>query len=103
VEQYRTRYIFLAPYDYDVNYVHVIHPASAQLTLDGAPAPGGAATPIGSGYSISRIQLGPGNNGAHDLSATEPVGIQVGGYGSYTSYYYPGGSDLFQIAPPPVE
>jgi hypothetical protein len=102
VEQYRTRYIFLAPMDYDVNYVMVIHPDGTALTLDGAGA-GGQTQPIGSGFSITRIQLGPGEQGAHELAADNPVGIQVAGYGSYTSYYYPGGSDLFEIAPPPVE
>jgi hypothetical protein len=29
------------------------------------------------------------------------VGIQVVGYGSYTSYQYPGGLNLTLIAPPP--
>jgi hypothetical protein len=102
VEQYRTRYIFLAPTDYDVNYLMAIHPNGAMLTLDGMPA-GGTPSPIGSGFSISRIQLGDGNNGAHELTADQPVGIQVTGYGLYTSYYYPGGSDLLTIAPPPLE
>jgi hypothetical protein len=35
------------------------------------------------------------------LSASQAVGIQVVGYGSYTSYMYPGGLDLLRIAPPP--
>src|SRR5690606_17919466 len=59
VEQYRTRYIFLAPTDYDVNYLHVVHPDGAALTLDGG-APNGQTQPIGSGYSITRILLGAG-------------------------------------------
>ena len=49
-----------------------------------------------------RIKLGPGQAGAHVLTASQPVGIQVMGYGSYTSYQYPGGLDLAQIAPPPA-
>ena len=35
------------------------------------------------------------------LEATQPVGIQVMGYGLATSYQYPGGSNLSSIAPPP--
>ncbi len=52
---------------------------------------------------MARFKLGPGNGGAHTLQASAPVGIQVMGYGLYTSYQYPGGSDLTAIAPPPVK
>jgi hypothetical protein len=52
---------------------------------------------------VWREKLGPGVSGAHVLTATKPVGIQVMGYGSYTSYQYPGGLDLAAIAPPPVK
>jgi hypothetical protein len=58
-------------------------------------------TPISSGYGINRVSLGPGNNGAHVLTSTLPVGLQVIGYGAYTSYQYPAGLDLVPIAPPP--
>jgi hypothetical protein len=30
------------------------------------------------------------------------VGLEVMGYGSYTSYTYPGGLDLKYISPPPA-
>jgi len=59
-------------------------------------------TPISSGYGIARVQLGAGNDGAHVLTASAAVGIQVMGYGSYTSYQYPGGLNLNAIAPPPM-
>jgi hypothetical protein len=101
VEQYRTKYVFLAPNDYDYSFGDVVAPSGAGLTLDGAAvtAPG---TPLGtSGYQIYRIALGAGQNGAHVLTSTKPVGLQVMGYGRYTSYQYPGGLDLQQIAPPP--
>jgi hypothetical protein len=101
VEQYRTKYIFLAPNDYDYSFGDVVAPTGASLTLDGA-AVTGAGLPLGSsGYEVHRIPLGPGQNGAHVLTATKPVGLQVMGYGRYTSYQYPGGLDLQQIAPPP--
>jgi hypothetical protein len=59
-------------------------------------------TPVGaSGFGVMRVKLSTGQNGAHVLVASQPVGIQVMGYGSYTSYTYPGGLDLAQIAPPP--
>lgn len=100
VEQYRTKYVFLAPMDYEVNYVDVVMPLDATISIDGMPV-AGAPTPIGSGFGVAHVQLGPGNQGQHVLEATAPVGIQVLGYGSYTSYQYPGGSDLNVIAPPP--
>ena len=100
VEQYRLKYVFLAPNDYDESYVDVVQPLTAQVVLDGQPIDL-APTPISSGFGIRRILLGPGKNGAHVLTATEPVGIQVMGYGSYTSYQYPGGLNLNAIAPPP--
>ncbi|MDI1446486.1 IgGFc-binding protein [Polyangium sp. 6x1] len=100
VEQYRLKYIFLAPNDYDESYVDVVQPLTAKVTLDGSEV-GQPPSPISSGFGIVRLPLGPGKNGAHVLTATEPVGIQVMGYGSYTSYQYPGGLNLATIAPPP--
>ena len=34
VEQYRLKYIFLAPDDYDTSYVDIVQPVDAKLTLD---------------------------------------------------------------------
>jgi hypothetical protein len=102
IEQYRKKYIFLAPDDYDVSYVDIVHPEGASVTLDGFGVPPGNA--IGTtGFSVARVKLGKGAAGAHEIVATKPVGIQVMGYGSYTSYQYPGGLDLKSIAPPPVK
>src|SRR5262249_29890101 len=78
VEQYRTKYIFLTPDDYDTSYVDIVMPTGAVVTLDGHGLPSGP-TPIGSGYGIARVSL-PG--GAHSLTSTKPVGIQVMGYGA---------------------
>jgi hypothetical protein len=100
VEQYRTKYVFLAPTDYQENYVVVVAPMGATVTLDGATVSG--PTPVGSnGFGALRVKLGPGQSGAHVLTATQPVGLQVMGYGAYTSYQYPGGLNLKTIAPPP--
>ncbi len=100
-EQFRTKYVFLAPNDYDVSFIDVVQPMGATLTLDGATV-GVAPTEVSSGYGVARIQLGAGNDGAHVLTATAAVGLQVMGYGTYTSYQYPGGLNLSEIsiAPP---
>ena len=101
VEQYRNKYIFLAPADYDVSYVDVVAPTATQLTIDGTGA-AATFTPVGvNGLAVARVKLGPGQNGAHVITSNQAFGIQVMGYGAQTSYQYPGGLDLHAIAPPP--
>jgi hypothetical protein len=101
VEQFRIKYIFLAPADYDISYVDVVAPTNAKLTLDGNPTTAGF-TPVGvNGLGVARIKLGPGQNGAHVMTGDQGFGLQVIGYGRQTSYQYPGGLDLHAIAPPP--
>jgi hypothetical protein len=100
VEQYRKKYVFLAPDDYDVNYVDIVLPQGAKVTLDGVDV-SVTSSAIASGFSVARLQLGPGVDGNHVLESDVPVGIQVMGYGWQTSYQYPGGSNLLSIAPPP--
>jgi hypothetical protein len=99
VEQYRTKYVFLAPEDYDVSFVDVVAPDGAVVTVDGAAV--SSFVPLSSKHGIARVQLGPGNAGAHVLESSAPVGIQVIGYGTYTSYQYPGGGNFGLISPPP--
>ena len=38
--------------------------------------------------------------GAHEVTGDQAFGIQVQGFGSYTSYMYPGGLELQQISTP---
>ncbi len=99
-QQFRTRYIFLAPTDYTESYADVVAPPGTNLNLDGSGV-SAPTTVVNSSYSVTRIPLGPGNDGAHILTGTMPFGVQVIGYGNYTSYQYPAGLDLAQIAPPP--
>jgi hypothetical protein len=101
IEQFRTKYVFLAPDDYEVNYVDITASDNSGIVLDGTPL---AAPPqkVGSGpFNVFHVQLGVGQAGAHTITAEKPVGIQVVGYGTNTSYQYPGGLNLKLIAPPP--
>ena len=101
-EQFRTLYIFLAPADYDLNFVNVVAPPGAQVTLDGQSVNMGQFSGIGNtGFGIGRLFLSAA--GAHKLESNLPVGIQVYGYGAYTTYQYPGGLNLKTIAPPPLK
>lgn len=94
-EQWRTRYLFHAPVNYEANYVTIVAPASATITLDGAVVEGWVA--IGqSGLRVARVELG-GSSGNHDITGTERFGITVYGYGIDTSYWYPGGLDVETI------
>jgi hypothetical protein len=103
VEQYRKRYVFLAPADYNTNYVDIVGPASTTLTLDGQDVSSEFKPISGTEWYLARVKLGPGKQGTHVLEATQPIGIQVLGYGDNTSYQYPGGLNLGQIAPAPVK
>jgi hypothetical protein len=101
-EQYRTNYVFLAPDDYPTSYADIVSPVGNTLTLDGAAVSVSPAAVAGN-WVVYRVKLGAGNSGAHTLRAAQPVGVQVMGYGDYTSYQYPGGLNLKGIvaAPPP--
>jgi hypothetical protein len=106
VEQYRTKYVFLAPTDYAENFVDVVTPLGATVVLDGEALETAAARPVADGYGVVRVPLNGvniGGNGAHVLSASQPIGVQVLGYGDFTSYQYPAGLNLKQIAPPPPD
>jgi hypothetical protein len=64
VEQYRKKYVFLAPDDYDVSYVDIVLPDGASLTLDGQ-ALTVSGEPLASGHRVARVKLGSGQNGTH--------------------------------------
>ena len=103
VEQYRTRYVFLAPSDYNTSFVDVVAAGGTSLTLDGADVSANLKPLSGTSYNIARILLGAGKDGAHVLEGSSPIGIQVLGYGDYTSYQYPGGLNLSAISSVPVK
>jgi hypothetical protein len=102
VEQFRKKYIFLAPDDYNVAVADILVPNGANVTLDGAPL---SATPqqIGtSTWSVVRQKLQPGaNQGQHELDSDQPIGLQVVAFGHATGIYYPGGLNLTLITEPP--
>lgn len=95
-DQYRDEYLFHAPNNYDTNYVNVVAETGTTVTLDGGDIANWTA--IGSsGYSVARQQLSNSGDGNHRITSDREVGVTVYGYGQYTSYWYPGGSDVEQI------
>jgi hypothetical protein len=99
-EQFRSSYQFIAPPSYAENWVNVIAPSGATVTIDGTAVSGYSA--IGSsGYGVAHVSLcansAAGCTGVHSASSPQPFGIEVYGYGSYTSYMYPGGLNLNRL------
>jgi hypothetical protein len=91
--QFRTNYAFTAPNNYQINWVTVVAPTNGTVSVDGTNV--ASWTNIGaSGYRFAYVQLSNSGNGTHSATGSLPFGIQVYGYGSYTSYAYPGGLDL---------
>jgi len=94
-EQYRVEYTFLAPSSYTYNIVNVVTTTGASISIDGSPIPQEEFVPIGgSGKSVARHVI---TGGTHKMLGNANFGIVVYGYGSYTSYMYPGGLNLETI------
>ncbi|MBI3072187.1 MAG: IgGFc-binding protein [Deltaproteobacteria bacterium] len=91
VEQFRKNYIFLAPDSYKFDFVNVVAPVGAVITLDGQPL-SVALVPFGTGrYAAARIPIA---DGTHRIDSDKPVGVIVYGWDRYVSYGYPGGLSL---------
>ncbi len=91
--QFRTSYLIHAPTNYSTNFVNIVAPTAASVTLDGQPV--ATFQTIGnSGYRVARIALSNAGDGNHTVNSSLPCGVTVYGYGQYTSYWYPGGLDL---------
>ena len=94
-DEYRSSYIFLTPGQYAFDYINVIAPTGAVVTLDGVGLDGGAFTPItGSPYYVARL---PVSDGIHSISASAPISVVVYGYDDDVSYGYLGGLGLHDI------
>lgn len=94
-EQYRARCVFLAPTDYKTSFVDVIGESGTKLEVDGADVSSKLEPVTGTTWLKARIELDAAkNDGLHVLTGSKPVGIQVIGYGDYTTSMYPGGLNL---------
>ncbi len=98
VEQFRNDYVFLVPTKYAYNYVNVIAPAGATVTLDGSPIPVGQFQPIASGTLVATAMAV--TEGVHRLSAPEKINVVVYGWDQYVSYGYAGGMNVNTLTAP---
>lgn len=98
-EQYRLEYTFYAPTTYTQNLVNVVMPQGGGVMLDGKAIPDAEFQPIGAtGLVVARHPIA---GGTHTMTGTKNFGIVVYGYGSYTSYMYPGGLNFEKIVVTP--
>jgi hypothetical protein len=98
--QYQTNYVFLTPDGYQSNFVTIVAPTGAAITLDGA-AVGGfnvLGDLAGLQYQWVHVPVGPGS---HRVEGDQPFGIVSTGYARDVSYGYPGGSGVAAISVPP--
>ncbi len=92
--QYRRDYAFLTPTTYFVDYLTVVAPPDANLTLDGEPldmnntilVPG--STQVYKHFEVS--------DGPHRIAGDQPFGILVYAYDDYVSYAYTGGQNIIK-------
>jgi len=105
VEQFRRDHVFLTPMTYDTDYVDIMAPVGANVSLDGTPVTLDT-TAIGTTmFTLTSLVL---QDGPHIVESDEPVGVMVYAYGGpdppnsstrNVSYAYPGGLDLVPINP----
>lgn len=92
-EQYRTEYLFFAETNWVENFVDIIAPDGATVSVDGANVNGWSQ--VGNtGFSVAHVKLNNGGGGTHSVQANQKVGISVYGVQSAGSYWFPGGLDL---------
>ena len=90
--QYLDDYVFLVPDKYKFNFITVIAPQGASVTLDGtALLTSGFQTVQTTTWTVARLPIGAGK---HALTSNKKVGLFVYGYDDDVSYGYPGGAGL---------
>ena len=106
-EQFQSQYTFYLPLGYARDFVTIIRPLGAELTLDGSAFSGATFFPLGmldgTSYEYTHVEL-PG--GSHRLEGDAPFGIIASGHDSDVSFGYAGGSGIGVISvppPPPVD
>ena len=92
VEQYRDEYVFLSPNKYLEDYINIIAPVGAQVTLDGGNISAANFTTIGgTGYMVARLKVA---DGVHTIKSDQKVSVIAYGYDDDVSYGYTAGLNL---------
>lgn len=92
--QYRRDYAFLTPTTYFVDYLTVVAPPDATLTLDGQPLDMNNSILVpGSTQVYKHFEV---SDGPHRIEGDQPFGILVYAYDDYVSYAYTGGQNIIK-------
>ncbi|PIE05525.1 MAG: hypothetical protein CSA75_04290, partial [Sorangium cellulosum] len=92
--RYLKRYMFALPPGFEHHRVDVIAATGAEVMLDEQVVDPSSFTAIGaSGLSVARLE-NPEPGVRHELRSEKAFGLQVSGFGKFTSYSVPGGIDL---------
>ena len=95
-EQYRSEYVFLTPDKYVEDYVNIVAPVAATVTMDDVEIGLPYFSPIGnSGYKVARIKVG---DGVHRIVSDSPVGVVAYGFDRDVSYGYMAGLNLQKLS-----
>ncbi|MFT5432928.1 MAG: hypothetical protein ACI9OJ_003632, partial [Myxococcota bacterium] len=94
-QQFLSEYTVLTPPGYVENYLNIVAPSGAEVTVDGQP------------LTVPLSQVGPGldwgvakvpvTEGVHQVSAKKKIGLTAYGYDCDVSYAYPGGLRLLKL------
>ena len=95
-EQHRRDYVFLAPLDYQIDFINLTAPAGSVVELDGRPVEGWERLGALGGTDWQVVTLVV-SDGRHQLTSRARFGLTVYGYDRDVSYAYPGGLDLARI------
>ncbi|MGM0577501.1 MAG: hypothetical protein ACQEXJ_17385 [Myxococcota bacterium] len=90
-KRYLKEYAVLTPDGYKEDYLNIVMPAGATITIDGQPMEVAPTAIPDTGYGIARVEVDPG---VHAVEGSEPFGLTAYGYDCDVSYAYPGGLKL---------
>jgi hypothetical protein len=93
--QYRQDYVVYTPADYGENFLAVLTPAGASITLDGEPISlDGGTTIDNTSWRVHTLAV---ESGVHHAEGDMPFGLMSYGYDCTVSYAYPGGLNLEEL------
>lgn len=95
VEQYRSDYVFLVPRFYERDYITVVSPKDATVTLDGTDIDEAEFALFGEGeYKTAKLLV---EDGVHTITTSAPSAVFVYGFDGSVSYGYPAGLNLLDL------